>query len=81
MVLLHVQWLKTTRTDLGSAVCSNTRLYDVRGPGAGPRGHELMLPCLMAYKVEVHNHLLSGTLLDLCVVVYTTINHRNIHHL
>lgn len=39
-------------------VCSNTRLYDVRGPGAGPLCHELMLRRLMVHKVEVYNHLL-----------------------
>lgn len=52
MVLLHVQWIKTTRIKLGSVMCYNMRLYYMRGLGAGPREHKSMIPCLM-----VRSHL------------------------
>lgn len=53
-VLIQVQWLKSTRTELCMVMCPNTCLYDIREPMAGP---QVDIPRFMVHRVKIHNHL------------------------
>lgn len=55
LFVTHVQWLKTTLSELGLDMCPKPCWYNVRESQIGPRGHRLMINRLMFHNFQVHN--------------------------